>query len=147
MPCQTRLRDSRGFTLIELMIVVVIIGILAAIAIPNFARMQDHAKLASVKQNCHTVQIAAEDFSARNDGVYASSTAAVAVDGTSFLDVFPGAQRLANPWSGALTEPVDGVPVQLGSSGYRPIVQGGAAVGYIIEGVGRNGIEFTASNQ
>ena len=37
-------RNNKGFTLIELMIVVVIIGILAAIAIPNFLKVQNKAK-------------------------------------------------------------------------------------------------------
>jgi prepilin-type N-terminal cleavage/methylation domain-containing protein len=63
---------KKGFTLIELMVVVVIIGILAAIAIPNFISMQRRAKEASVKNNMHTLQLAAEDFSTLSEGVYAA---------------------------------------------------------------------------
>ncbi len=62
----------KGFTLIELMVVVVIIGILAAIAIPNFISMQRRAKEASVKNNMHTLQLAAEDFATLSEGIYSA---------------------------------------------------------------------------
>jgi len=51
-------KDKKGFTLIELMIVVAIIGILAAIAIPNFLRFQARAKQSEAKQNLGAIYTA-----------------------------------------------------------------------------------------
>jgi prepilin-type N-terminal cleavage/methylation domain-containing protein len=53
------LRNQKGFTLVELVIVIVIIGILAAIAIPKFADLSDNAKAATCKQNQANVESAA----------------------------------------------------------------------------------------
>jgi len=56
-------KDS-GFTLIELMIVVAIIGILAAIAIPNFTRFQLKSKSSEGKVNLAAIRTAQEAYAA-----------------------------------------------------------------------------------
>jgi type II secretion system protein G len=96
----------KGFTLIELMVVVVIIGILAAIAIPNFMRMQQRAKEGSVKNNGHTLQLAVEDFATLNAGAYPSDYADVTSEtGESLLQLLPGAVHPVNPFTGLATVP------------------------------------------
>jgi type II secretion system protein G len=97
---------KKGFTLIELMVVVVIIGILAAIAIPNFMRMQQRAKEGSVKNNGHTLQLAVEDFATLNAGAYPSDYADVTSEtGESLLQLLPGAAHPTNPFTGLATVP------------------------------------------
>jgi type IV pilus assembly protein PilA len=98
------MRNQKGFTLIELMIVVVIIGILAAIAIPNFIAMQNRAKEGSTKSNMHTVQLAAEDYGVQNDGVYSATMDATHIAPslpTVFKNPFDG--TTANAWEDRAT--------------------------------------------
>ena len=58
---------NRGFTLIELMIVVAIIGILASIAIPNFVKFQCRAKQTEAKTGLKTIVVAEELHRSDND--------------------------------------------------------------------------------
>ena len=59
--------NKKGFTLVELMIVVAIIGILAAIAIPNFVAMQYRAKRAEVPSNVDGIKTAQLAYDAAFD--------------------------------------------------------------------------------
>ena len=88
-----------GFTLIELMIVVIVIGILAAIAIPNFITMQNRAREGAVKANMHTIQMAVEDFGLLNDGLYPTSAMATVPDGRTLAQVCPTASFPKNPYT------------------------------------------------
>ena len=63
---------KKGFTLIELVIVIVIIGVLAAIAIPNFMHMRQRAREASIQSNMHTLHFAVADFSTMAEGIFPS---------------------------------------------------------------------------
>jgi prepilin-type N-terminal cleavage/methylation domain-containing protein len=68
---QRRLRA--GFTLIELLIVIAIILILIAIALPNFLEAQIRAKVSQVRGNLRTLQIALEMYATDNQGGYEAS--------------------------------------------------------------------------
>ena len=75
-------KSKKGFTLIELMIVVAIIGILAAIAIPNFLRFQLKSKSSEGKVNIAAIRTAEESYLAEF-GTYVPATASPAVAATT----------------------------------------------------------------
>jgi type IV pilus assembly protein PilA len=115
------LRSSKGFTLIELMIVVAIIGILAAIAIPNFLQYQLKSKQAEAKTNLGAIRTSEISFNGEH-GCYLAvplwpATAAVA--GTKAAAIaWVGPPAPAAPRVGVSfcqTPPGGAAPISLGN--------------------------------
>ena len=77
----------KGFTLSELLIVVVIIGILSAIAIPKFANTKEKAYLASMKSDLRNMATTQESYFADNQ-VYTAGSATNLSGSTTSLNGF-----------------------------------------------------------
>ena len=77
------LNNKKGFTLIELMIVVAIIGILSAVAIPNFINFRYKAKSAEAKANLGAIRTCEEAYMAENETYYACAETPSADCGSS----------------------------------------------------------------
>ena len=94
-----QLKGQKGFTLIELMIVVAIIGILAAIAIPNFLQYQLKSRQAEAKTNLQAIKTSEVAFQAERGcyiGIVAEGAAAP-VAGTKTIPFTWGAGLAATP--------------------------------------------------
>lgn len=83
--------SRKGFTLIELMIVVAIIGILAAIAIPKFAELIRKSSEGASKGNLGSLRSALSIYYGDMEGVYPATPAAMTVNG-KYLSAIPVAK-------------------------------------------------------
>ena len=127
--------DRRGFTLVEIMIVAIIIGVLVAMGIPNFIQLQDRAREAAVKANMHTVQLAIEDFGVQTMGVYPDGAASTTPGGQTVEDLCPSGAYPENPFTQAATlVSWDADPAASGTIGINPAT----AIDYTVKGFGKN---------
>ena len=68
------MKKQRGFTLIELLVVIAIIGILAAIAIPQYATYKQQAADSKAKSDLHNMATAMEAYYGSDANTYANAT-------------------------------------------------------------------------
>ena len=76
-------RTARGFTLVEIMIVVAIIGLLAAIAIPNFVKARTTAQTNACIANLKQIQGAIEQWALENKKAAGSAVGVTDISGSS----------------------------------------------------------------
>lgn len=86
MKIRQQCKSNKGFTLVELMVVIAILGILAAIAIPKFASSSATANGAKVAADLRSIDSAISIFAATN-GV--SQSTVTAANATTMLTVWP----------------------------------------------------------
>ena len=84
--------NKKGFTLIELMIVVAIIGILAAIAIPKFADLISKSKEGATKGGLSTVRSALQVYYGDNEGWFPADNLACVTLNAKYINEIPMAK-------------------------------------------------------
>ena len=98
------MKNEKGFTLIELLVVVAIIGILAAIAIPQFAAYRNQSFCSRVESDTNNAMLAAEAYYTQNQAYPGTVAAAGFTDSPQVTVVYSGLGTAASPFKAVGTD-------------------------------------------
>jgi len=98
------LKNQKGFTLIELLVVIAIIGLLAAIAIPQFANYRNQSYCARVESDTNNAMLAAEAYFAQYEAYPGSSAAAGFTPSTNVTIAYTGTGTAGSPFTSTGTD-------------------------------------------
>jgi prepilin-type N-terminal cleavage/methylation domain-containing protein len=93
-----RLGNKKGFTLLELIVVMVIITIIASQVIASFKGASDNGRIAAALNSIKAIQTAAMSYFNNNGGSCSGISVATLVSGNYLPGMFTGTN--ANPWNG-----------------------------------------------
>jgi general secretion pathway protein G len=104
-------RAVRAFTLVEVLIVVIVLGILAAIVVPQFSSASEDANISALKTNLQTIRAQLELYKLQHNSTYptlanftAQMTVGTKADGTAGTDFGPYMLTIPNnPYSNVNT--------------------------------------------
>jgi len=91
------MRGEDGFTFVELLVVMLIFSLLAAVAIPSFFSQRDKARDADAKVTLRTAQTAIETYATENEGEYSGATTDELQDIEGALERVPDSDLTVDP--------------------------------------------------
>jgi type IV pilus assembly protein PilA len=115
-------RGRNGFTMTELLIVIVIIGILAAIATPIYLNQRQKAKDAAVKEGIHTIALGIQSYASDSDDVYPAAATKATIG--NYISMWP-----RNPFVTGAPDMAPGT-----TPGTYTYTQGSGSASYFIAG-------------
>ena len=130
---RTRAQSESGFTLVELLVVMLILGLLAAIAIPAFFNQRIKAQDAEAKSTVKTAQTALETYATDNNGSYS------AADRSKLKTIEP---TLSSATSGANTITV----LTVASNAYTLTVASASGTTFTIQRLSDGSLSYPCSN-
>lgn len=132
-------KNKKGFTLIELMIVVAIIGILAAIAIPRFAQMLERSREGATKGNLGAIRSSVSIYYGDKEGTWPTD---LTTNFTAYINPMPPAKATPLGNSSAVSN-VAAVPSATGTLGWAFDTSGSGNVWCNSASTDSRGISFT----